>query len=590
MPPRPSILVRLAALGFVITSGITIAGSAQAPVIPSELFSDLRWQCIGPFDGGPVASVRGVAGVAGVYTITTPSGGAWKTTDGGDTWTPLQGDPIPLVGDPRQWVDPANPRRIARLASKGIEVSLDTGASWTAFQHLPIAEVARLPSHEHAVESPATVRRIDGTAATVSIADPARPGLIFAGTRGGVFVSFDSGGRWSPLRLNMPVVAINDLDVRGSDLIAATEGRSIWMLEDISPLRQLTAASASAAAWLAKPADTRAEAPALHFDYFLGHSASGPVTLDVVDATGRIVHHAQSTPADPSDRWLAVTRPIPSSPGHHRVTWDLRLDPPPSPHHRFAQFARPLFEDAPSEPEGPIVLAGTYQVRLTVAGHIYTQPLSVRNDPTASQADLQARRRQFDLAIKAYDAMQIAHAGFLQLSRVRTGLAPLIASTDAEIAAAAAAIDARAKVIDGSDWTGLVIPDADDESAEIDEAKEGKHPDFVPPKAVSLSKDYDDPTSILGRAFGNVGHAPAFAILGVTLGDVVTKAGRGAAPPDALALATYARNCEELAGVLDEWRAINTQDVPQLNALLERAGVPRLPVAATVPTIACAAK
>src|SRR5262249_3361214 len=120
--------------------------------------------------------------------------------------------------------------------------------------------------------------------------------------------------------------------------------------------------------------------------------------------------------------------------------------------------------------------------------------------------------------------------------------------------------------------------------------KEGKHPDFVPPKPVSLSKDYDDPTTVLGRNFANVDHAPAFAILGTKLGEMVTRLGRGTNAPDALAIQGYATSCEQLAGVLDAWRTINAQDLPRINAELSKRGLPSLVIATTVPAIACAAK
>ena len=330
-----------------------------------------------------------------------------------------------------------------------------------------------------------------------------------------------------------------------------------------------------------------ASAAGVHLDYYLGPSTGGEVTLDVIDAAGRVVHRAQSSAADAGDRWLPVSRALPASPGHHRVVWNLRLDPPPSPHHRFSQFARGLFENTPAEPDGPLVLAGAYRVRLTAGGRSSVQPMVVRDDPAATPAYLQARRRQFDLAMQAYDAMQIAHRGFLQLAQARASLRPLLASADPDLVKAATDLDTRLNVIDGSDWTGLVIPDADNDAGEIDEAKEGKHPDFVPPKPVSLSKDYDDPTSILGRAFGNVTHAPAFAIVGLSLGGVVAKTGRESAAPDALALDTYSQACRQLASVLDEWRAINAQDLPLLNADLDRRRLPRLPIASSVPTLVC---
>src|SRR5262249_14448745 len=154
-------------------------------------------------EGGPVASVTGMPGEPGIYVITTPRGGAWKTIDGGDTWVAMADHPPASTSDPHRWTDPATPRRIVRTDTLGIEVSLDGGQTWTASHHLPIAEVARIAPRAQPAE-PAGRRHIAGQPATVSIADRARPGLVFAGTRDSVYVSFDAGARWLPLRLNMP--------------------------------------------------------------------------------------------------------------------------------------------------------------------------------------------------------------------------------------------------------------------------------------------------------------------------------------------------------------------------------------------------
>jgi hypothetical protein len=566
---------------FVIALLVTAAQSAQP--ISESLYSDLTWRCIGPFDGGPVASVEGIAGEPGVYVMTTPSGGAWKTTDGGDTWTSIERPTAAsATTDPHRWIDPANPRRIVRTTAQGIEVSLSGGETWMASHQLPIAEVAHLTPREHQIET--RRRTIAGKPVSVSIADPTRPGLVFAAMHDAVYVSFDDGVTWESLRLNMPDVAINDLDIRGHDLVAATQGRSVWALEDISPLRQVTAASTSAAAILFKPAD------ATNIDYYLGASTRGEVRLEIVDVNGRVIHAASSAPVDPTDRWLPVTRPLSAAPGHHRFIWDLRLTPPPSPQHRYAHLARALFEDTPADPDGPRVLAGSYRVRLIAGGQTYSQPLVVRSQPGASPASIAEARRQFDFAIKMYDAMHIAHRGFLQLRRVREGLRPLLASADAHVAAAAADLDARLNDLDGSDWTGLIVPDADDEAGEVDEKEGIKHPDFVPAKPVSISKDYDDPTSILGRVFNNVAHAPAFAIVGASLGGMLTKATDASSTPDAVALSHYDDACRTLAEVLDAWRAINAQDVPRLNADLTTRKLPRLPIATSVPSMVCGAK
>ena len=570
-------------------TGVSLrAVAAPALAVDPKLYAELTWQCTGPFDGGPVASVTGVTGVPGTYTLTTPTGSAWKTVDGGGSWTPIASAAGTMASaDPRRWVDPSNPRRVVRTDDKGIEVSLDGGQTWVASHHLPIADVEHLPAHERAAEAPNPARTIAGKPVNVSIADAAKPGLVFAGTNTGVFVSFDAGADWSPLRQNMPAVAITDLDIRGHDLIAATRGRSIWTLPDITPLRQITDTTASASAMLFKPAE--ADQPGSVFiDYHIGVAARA-VSIDITDASGRVIRTWKSI-AGSTDQWLPVTRPLETTAGEHRIAWTLRYDAPPSPHHRFAPLARPLFETRPPDPDGPRVLPGTYRVRLTIGGQAFTQPLVVRGAAgTTATADERAR---FDLEMKAYEAMRAAHRGFLQLQALRDRVKPLLSATDPDLALAATDLDTKLAGIDGSDWTGLVIPDADeDNQAELDEeAKEGKHPDFVPPKAVSLSKDYDDPTSVLGRSFTNVDPPPAFAIVGTRLGELVARVDRAPGAPDPLATDNYDVSCQRLASVLDTWRAINAADVPHLNLELSKRRLAPLPVASPIPTIACAAK
>jgi hypothetical protein len=594
-------LGRLALAGTLTVAAAAAAAHVRAQAISPDLYAGLTWRCIGPFEGGPVASVTGVPGEAGVYVITTPSGGVWKTVDGGDTWASIESQSVAAVTtDPHRWTDPANPRRIVRTEAQGIAVSLDGGETWVASRHLPIAEVARIVPREHQAEPAARRRNIAGMPVNVSIVDPTRAGLIFAGTNDSVHVSFDAGVHWESLRLNLPSVSINDLDIRGNNLVAATQGRSVWVLDDISPLRQLGAATASAAAILFKPADavlfkpdSAAEpSPAgANLDYYLGASSGREVRLEILDLRGRVVHAATSATPDSTDPWLPVMRPLSAAPGHHRVVWNLRLDPPPAQKHHYAQLARTLFEDTPADPDGPLVLAGSYRVRLTVGAHVYSQPLVVHNDAHVGEAPatLLAQRRHFDLVMKVYDAMQIAHREFVQLARVREQLRPMLTSPDPEVALAAADLDARLADLDGSDWTGLVVPDADDEAGEVDE-KEGKHPDFVPPKPVSISQDYDDPTSILGRRFANVDHAPAFATVSAAFGGMLTKTADTAAAPNTVAVADYERSCRQLSGVLEAWKAINVQDLPHFNAQLATWKLPALSIATSVPAIVCGSR
>jgi len=372
---------RLAALliALAVAEGGNGRIGAQSPSgISPALYAGLTWRCIGPFDGGPVASVEGVAGQPGIYTITTPSGGAWKTIDGGDTWTTLDRSiGTNASADPHRWVDPANPRRIARTDSKGIEVSLDAGKTWTASHHLPIAEVESLEGGKGGGGG--------GGQINIRVADPARAGLMFAGTNTGVEVSFDNGVRWVSLHLNMPAVAINDLAIRGNNVIAATQGRSTWILEDISPLRQLTATAAAAPMTLFKPADVISSADAVALDYLIGRVPRGNVTLEVIDAAGRVVHAISSAPPDPADGWLPVTRSLSTTPGHHRVTWNLRFDPPPSPQHKYAQAARAILHEMPADRPSEIPARDEVVRRVAgIASRISTDDAFTRRSETAA--------------------------------------------------------------------------------------------------------------------------------------------------------------------------------------------------------------
>ncbi len=253
--------------------------------------------------------------------------------------------------------------------------------------------------------------------------DPVQASLLFAGTSRGAFVSFDGGERWQPLQLNLPTTGVNDLTVHGVDLVAATEGRSLWILDDISPLRHLGAAE-SAGALLVPPApayrlvsnqnrDTplpldeprtlNPPAGAI-LDYLLPAGTSGPVTLEIVDAQGKVVRSFASgeAPKRPeagqyfADDWLQAPQALPASPGHNRFVWDLRGPRPRALEYEYSIAAVPG-ADTPELPQGLFALPGTYQIRLTVGGRTSTQPLTVEMDPRVKtpRADLEAQHAMY---------------------------------------------------------------------------------------------------------------------------------------------------------------------------------------------------
>jgi photosystem II stability/assembly factor-like uncharacterized protein len=259
--------------------------------------------------------------------------------------------------------------------------------------------------------------------------DRAQEGLLFAGTSRGAFVSFDDGGSWQPLQLNLPTTGINDLTIHGDDLIAATEGRSLWVLDNYSPLRQL-AAGPVAGATLFPPAkayriganqnrdtplpldEPRAFNPpsGAILDYVLPASVKGPAVLEIVDAQGKVVRSFRSdvTPERPEARayfpeaWLQAPRPLPMSPGHNRFVWDLRGPRPEALEYEYSIAAVPG-ADTPEVPQGLFALPGTYQVRLTVDGRTLTQPLTVEMDPRVQvpREDLVAQHEMYEAVARS---------------------------------------------------------------------------------------------------------------------------------------------------------------------------------------------
>ncbi|MGD8379631.1 MAG: hypothetical protein PVI37_01615 [Gammaproteobacteria bacterium] len=239
-------------------------------------------------------------------------------------------------------------------------------------------------------------------------ADPVRRGLVFAGTNRSVYVSFDAGGHWQPLGLNLPTTSVRDLTVHGDDLVAATMGRGFWSLDDIAPLRELSAQTAREPAHLFTPAVAirmRSDAnrdtppppsePKAHnpptgavIDYWLAGPADGPVTLTFTDANGRVVRRfssEQETGELPAQRyfeeeWAGREPRLEGGAGMHRFVWNLRYPRPPAIEYQYSISA--VFPgDTPLVPQGAFAVPGHYTVTLSVGGHDYTAPLEIRMDP-----------------------------------------------------------------------------------------------------------------------------------------------------------------------------------------------------------------
>jgi photosystem II stability/assembly factor-like uncharacterized protein len=263
--------------------------------------------------------------------------------------------------------------------------------------------------------------------------DPERRGLLYAGSETQAWVSFDNGDHWQSLRLDMPAVSVRDLQVHGDDLVAATHGRGFYVLDDITPLRQIDARVAKAPVTLYRPETAirvrwgmnpltpwRLHAlpnppPGAIIDYYLARNASGPVTLDIYTADGKLVRHWSSAdpdkPLDPKtlqvpDWWPRSPMNLSTTAGMHRFVWDLHGSPMPGAL-RFLDMGQAVKHNTPVMPSSPWVMPGDYTVKLGVAGKTYTQPLVVRMDPRVKTPEA-ALQQQFAKSMEAYQQSMAA--------------------------------------------------------------------------------------------------------------------------------------------------------------------------------------
>ena len=420
-----------------------------------------------------------------------------------------------------------------------------------------------------------------GSFARVIRADTKKPGLLFAGTESSMYVSFNDGDDWQSLMLNLPNTSYRDIVIKDNDLVIGTYGRSLWILDDFSPLRQITAGIESEPAHLFKPGDAIRVRRNVNGDtpfppevphalnpppgalvyYYLGAKPSRDITLDVRDAAGNVVRHYSSAPIAPlnepplpvPNHWIATPKPMPVDVGTNRINWDIRYDSPPAFAHSYAINANE--GETPPSPEGPLALPGTYTLTLTVDGKGYTQTVNVKNDPRspASAADLLA---QHELQMKLYQGIKTAYAGYQQVTNVRAQLAEIQKSNpppSPEIASAIAALDAR------------LVAAAGERPGQRGRGASQGNPGPVP-------------------------EPPAFATLtGTMIRQLETLDSGDMAPNDPQNRAFFVA-CSDLHGRIASWLAMNGKDFVDLNERLVKSGlkaiVPAKPAQLAMPVCA----
>jgi photosystem II stability/assembly factor-like uncharacterized protein len=390
--------------------------------------------------------------------------------------------------------------------------------------------------------------------------DPVRPGLLFAGTERAVFVSFNDGDDWQALRLNMPATSIRDLVIHGDDLVVGTHGRSFWILDNITPLRQIDGTVSSAQAHLYQPqaahrvrwnlnTDTPLppEEPAgknppdgAVIDCYLKESVAGPVTMEIVDSQGKIVRRFASTdqPEPVNEKelaiptyWLRPPQILSAGAGSHRFVWDLHYPAPPGAARDYPIAA--VYKDTVSEPLGPWVMPGEYRVRLSVDGKTMERPLVVKMDPRVA-TPLAELQQQYDLSMQAYLGMIESQKTLGQVRKLLTQVRELKKNV---------ASKALSKPLD-------------DLEAKLAALEGGSRP---------------------GRRFGRrVGGAATASLTSMngTLGGLLQLLQGTDAAPTTQAVEACKKTQESLAEVMARWREVSTKDVAALNGQLRGAKLP----------------
>ncbi len=344
----------------------------------------------------------------GMIWVGTDDGLIQLTRDGGGSWTNVTPREMPAWST-ISMIEPsrydANTAYVAVDRHKLDDIkpyvfmTSDAGKSWTRLD-------AGLPegSFVHAVRE-----------------DSVKRGLLYAATETGVFVSFDNGRHWQSLQLNLPRTPIHDLVVKDDDLVVATHGRSFWILDDVTPLREVVAAAAASGAYLYKPAvghrlyypdQVDARPPSgqnppsgVIVDYYLPSAPEGPLTIDIVDAKGSVVRHLTSVKPEQAEQppeWPDQVHPVntlPAAPGMNRFVWNLRYDDP-------VQIPGAFYAGLP--PRGPIALPGEYTVKLTYQGQTHTGPLTLKLDPRV-KGPAAGLQEKFALSMEVYHDQDALH-------------------------------------------------------------------------------------------------------------------------------------------------------------------------------------
>jgi photosystem II stability/assembly factor-like uncharacterized protein len=391
-----------------------------------------------------------------------------------------------------------------------------------------------------------TIGLPDGSYVHAVREDPARKGLLYAGTETGIWVSFDDGAHWQTLQLNLPTTPVHDLIIHGDDLVVATHGRSFWVLDDIGPLRQATSAFASEEAHLFTPrtatrtrmGHTKRRRYAIGENppdgailyYYLKDEPKASVKLELLDAQGKVIRafsteEKKSEGAPEEGEKDEEAEHIPAKAGLNQVTWDLRYESP-------AKIPHAIYDEG--DPTAPLVLPGTYQARLTVGGKSLTASFEVQMDPRVktSAEDL---HKQFDLMLKLRDRQNEMNNAILAIRDLRIQL------------------QALEKRLASNDQAKSVVSNAADLRKKITAIEE----ELIQVNSKASEDELNYPTKLNSTL--------------AYLQDAVDSAD---AQPTEGELGVYAQLDLQLESQLSKWREVLAKDIPALNEAMRKTNVP----------------
>ncbi|HYA63287.1 MAG TPA: hypothetical protein VED66_08780 [Candidatus Sulfotelmatobacter sp.] len=379
--------------------------------------------------------------------------------------------------------------------------------------------------------------------------DPVRRGLLYACTEKGVYVSFDDGEEWQPLQLNLPATSVRDLVVHEDDLVIATFGRSFWILDDVTPLRQLDAQVAASDSWLFRPRTTYRVRPGTDegtpvstdeplaanppngavLNYYLKEQATSPIQLEVFDSGGRLVRRfasdAKLDKTDPDSvhytaNWIEDPVALSAEAGMHRFVWDLRIELPKG------VYRNEMLE------HGPMVAPGEYTVKLTVNSKTLAQPLSVKPDPRVKTTP-EGLARQYELASRVTARAGQVAAGLRQAGDLQKQ------------------VEARIKEATGK--------------TELLKSLEELNQKIEAPGMIDFDADY----GLFGLALPKEGRETLPDVSSALLRLLVILESGDVAPT-----ADVAKSAErwdaEAGKALERWRVLSTQDCARINSLLQK--------------------